>query len=57
MAKETYVPVENKTDWKTAALFWGGAIVAITSGSTVAAAAGVVLMGIGAFAWWKGKKS
>lgn len=53
---ERYVGEEKKGDWKTAFLFWGGAIVAVASGPTVAGVAGVVMMGIGAYAWWKGKK-
>jgi len=55
--KEAYIPVEEKKgDWKTAAFFWVGAIVAVASGSPVAATAGVVLMGIGAYSWFKNRK-
>jgi len=47
--KEAYIPVEEKKgDWKTAAFFWVGAIVAVASGSPVAATAGVVLITISA---------
>jgi len=52
---ERVVSQENKSNWKTAALFWGGAIVAIAYGATVAGAVGVVLMGAGTWAWWKGR--
>ena len=56
MTERVILQEEKKGDWKTVALFWGGVIVAVTSGSAVVAAAGVVIMGVGAWAWWRARR-